>query len=506
MYYFLNYEYGLRKFNDAGYCVLRRYDKTFYMPITEKEFDILKEAWETSISDDDRNKRSVIEKFSLYDILLPLVDNFNMMDPWQCKVCDNDLHMEMEVAITQRCNYNCKYCFEAADTNKMTDEFTLEEMNALLDDAVRCGINCIALTGGEPMIHKDFMSIISLISNKGLGISEILTNGSMITDEFLDKLSTYDCCRYTIFRISFDGVHDKHNNIRQTNSEDTVFKNIKRCIEHGFKVKVTYNLNHQNEDELKDTALLMYNVGVSEFRIVRTMPSRKLRALEMDNIIFNHEEWLNAALDFANWYMYLTNSCSFNVFEETSMAIDFWNVFYLNPRKHMITLNAIKGCGHKNIDDDLILCPLTKARICVCGDGSMVPCHQISGGLKKQRIDLGNVKRDGLYSILKDSKWKDLINTKVTERLKHQEKCKNCEYWDMCLGGCPVIGAPWRWEHGEKFPFSTDVTQCAFFEGDYISKFKKLTEDYEWHLPIFFGLPLPINEEQPGNTRMELRK
>lgn len=505
MYYFLNYEYGLRKFNDAGYCILRRYDKSFYMPITEKEFYVLREASGTIINGEDENKKRIIEKFALYDILLPIHQDdiaYNNIrrDSWQYKVCDNDLHMEMEVAITQRCNYNCKYCFESADANKMTDEFTLEEMDSLLDDAVRCGINCIALTGGEPMVHKDFMSIISLISNKGLGISEILTNGSMITDEFLDKLSSYDCCKYTVFRISFDGLNDKHNNIRQTDSEDIVLENIEKCIEYGFKVKATYNLNHYNVNELKDTASLMNDIGVSEFRIVRTMPSRKLRALEMEDIIFSHDEWLNAALDFADWYMFIVECCN------TNMTIDFWNIFYLNPRKHMITLNAIKGCGHKNIDDELILCPLTKSRMCICGDGSMVPCHQISGGLKKQGIDLGNVKRDGLYSILKDSKWKDLINTKVIERLKHQEKCKNCEYWSMCLGGCPVIGAPWRWEYGEKFPFSTDVTQCAFFEGDYISKFKKIAKDYEWHLPIFFGLPLPINEEQPGRTRMELKK
>ena len=502
MYYFLNYEYGLRRYNDAEYCIVKRFDKYFFMPITEKEFEVLREASIHNISDDDKKYTSIIEKFALRQILLPDLDGQHIRcDNWNVKICYVDYHPEMEVAITQKCNYNCQYCFEAADVNKMTDEFSLEEFNTLLQEARDCGINCIAITGGEPMIHKHFMNFIWLARSYNIGISEILTNGSMITDEILDKLLGCPACVNTVFRISFDGFHGKHNILRETQSDNIVVENIKKCVTRGFQVKVTYNLNEFNKAELKNTARVMDEIGIAEFRVVRTMPSRKLRALGMEDTILSHNGWINASLDFALWYMANVDGRKLS----GKMHIDFWNVYYLNPTRKLMTLNTIKGCGNKKIDDKLILCPLTKSRICICGDGAIVPCHQISGGLKKQGIDLGNVKRDGLYSILEDSKWKDLINTKVTERLKHQEKCKNCEYWDMCLGGCPVIGAPWRWEYGEKFPFSTDVTQCAFFEGGYLDIFKKEVTSRGWHLPIFFGMPLP-SFDTPGRTRMELKK
>ena len=407
---------------------------------------------------------------------------------------DCDCHPEMEVAITQRCNYNCMYCFEAADANKMTDEFTLEEFVKLMDDARDCGINCIALTGGEPMVHKNFIDFLDIINERDLGISEIMTNGSLISDDFLKYLKTIPAASNTKFCISFDGLNGKHNKIRQTNSENVVLNNIKKCLEYGFDVKITYNLSKFNINELKDTTILLNNMGIKEFRIARTMPAPKWNLFAPGTEI-SHKEWLDMSVEYVKWYTK----------QNMKMKIDVWNACIIYPDKKYIILNNIKSCGNKDVDDNRILCPLTSMRICVCGDGMMVPCHQVSGILRFEGIDLGNVKQEGLYSILKDSKWKELINTKVTERLKYQEKCKKCEFWSMCLGGCPVIGAPWRWEYGEKFPFSTDVTQCAFFEGGYLDIFKKEVVSRGWHLPIFFGMPLP-SFDTPGRTRMELRK
>jgi molybdenum cofactor biosynthesis enzyme MoaA len=155
---------------------------------------------------------------------------------WQNIKTNNRYVSEMEVSITQRCNYNCMYCFTTADAAPLTDSFTLDEFDDLVGQALDCGFNSFAFTGGEPMVHKNFREMIQAVYSRGMTVSEIMTNGSLITDEFIDWLKNmYYLPR---FCISFDGINGKHDMIRQTHSENIVLDNIRKLLKKGFKVKV----------------------------------------------------------------------------------------------------------------------------------------------------------------------------------------------------------------------------------------------------------------------------
>lgn len=76
---------------------------------------------------------------------------------WQKpKFCDNRYFPSMSWMITGKCNYNCLHCFNAADNAPLMSEFTLEEAEKLIGEAEKCGINAVTVTGGEPMLHKNF--------------------------------------------------------------------------------------------------------------------------------------------------------------------------------------------------------------------------------------------------------------------------------------------------------------------------------------------------------------
>lgn len=128
---------------------------------------------------------------------------------WQKpRVCDNRYFPSMSWMITGKCNYNCLHCFNAADNAPLMSEFTLGEAEKLIEEAEQCGINAVTVTGGEPMLHKNFFAIVEGLYAHGMYVRELNTNGFFIDDDALARLKAID--GDIRIKISFDGIghHD----------------------------------------------------------------------------------------------------------------------------------------------------------------------------------------------------------------------------------------------------------------------------------------------------------
>ena len=147
-------------------------------------------------------------------------------------------------------------------------EWTMDEMNTLLDQARDCGINAFTITGGEPMLHKNFFEIIEGIYSRGMFVEELNTNGHFINMAALERLKSIGCV--PLVKISFDGIgyHDWMRNHK--GAEQIALDAISHCIENGFPVKVQTNMNRQNCDVMLETAKKLDAMGVSETRMIRT--------------------------------------------------------------------------------------------------------------------------------------------------------------------------------------------------------------------------------------------
>ena len=73
-------------------------------------------------------------------------------------ICLNRYFPAMNWMITGKCNYNCIHCFNAADNAPLMSEWSMDEADKLLDQARDCGINALTITGGEPMLHRNFFA------------------------------------------------------------------------------------------------------------------------------------------------------------------------------------------------------------------------------------------------------------------------------------------------------------------------------------------------------------
>jgi len=111
---------------------------------------------------------------------------------------------KMDVALSERCNYQCLMCRRPPDSADLGRAAVFDVM----EQARAIGLGTISFCGGEPFVHKDFMEIAERAVELGFKV-QLTTNGSLVTAEKLDRLRGLDC-----LTVSIDGLEETHNKIR----------------------------------------------------------------------------------------------------------------------------------------------------------------------------------------------------------------------------------------------------------------------------------------------------
>jgi cyclic pyranopterin phosphate synthase len=92
------------------------------------------------------------------------------------------LIQDLRVSVTDRCNFRCQYCMPAEGLPWLEREaiLTYEEIERLVSLFVRLGITDVRLTGGEPLVRKDFPRLVAK-----LGLIDGIEDLSVTTNGFL---------------------------------------------------------------------------------------------------------------------------------------------------------------------------------------------------------------------------------------------------------------------------------------------------------------------------------
>ena len=280
----------------------------------EFEF-LLKCDGKTEIEDNS----PLAEKF-LSTGFIALAREGDELSEWQKHLnCDNRYFPAMEYTITGKCNYNCLHCFNAADNAPSMSEWTLDEAKSLFEQAQKCGLNAITITGGEPMLHKHFFEIVEEIYKRGMYVGEINTNGHFIDQAALDRLRSLGC--EPIIKISFDGLghHDWLRN--REGAEERALAAIKLCKENGFETWAQTNVHRRNVDTILPTAKMLDEMGVDETRVIRTSESPRWRKNAGD-----------ACLDVDEYYEKMFEFSAEYTKEPHKMNVDIWQFLTIFPR------------------------------------------------------------------------------------------------------------------------------------------------------------------------------
>ena len=179
-------------------------------------------------------------------------------------------HNYLRISLTERCNLRCSYCMplEGVQLSPAKHLMNANEIYSIAKIFVNLGVNKIRLTGGEPLVRKDFSRILERLSNLNVDLS--ITTNAVSIDRYLIQLKK---ARVETINVSLDTLDaDKYQKITFRNYFNRVYQNILTLISEGFKVKINAVLMRGiNEDEILNFIKLTKNLPIV-FRFIEFMP------------------------------------------------------------------------------------------------------------------------------------------------------------------------------------------------------------------------------------------
>lgn len=101
--------------------------------------------------------------------------------------------LSIVLELTARCNNDCAHCYiniGAGDKAAQEKELRFKELQPIIDEAIEMGVLWFLLSGGEVLLHPDFLDIYEYIKKKGALVS-LFTNASLITKEYIELFKKY---------------------------------------------------------------------------------------------------------------------------------------------------------------------------------------------------------------------------------------------------------------------------------------------------------------------------
>jgi GTP 3',8-cyclase len=180
----------------------------------------------------------------------------------------------LRVSVTDRCDFRCVYCMSEDMTFlPKQDLLTLEELDRLCSAFVAKGVRKLRLTGGEPLVRRNVMSLVrSLGRHLKTGALEELTlttNGSQLT-RYAEDLAAAGVKRINVSVDTLDPA--KFAEITRWGKLQPVLEGIAAAQAAGLKVKINaVALKDVNEREIPSMIRWAHGKGM-DFTLIETMP------------------------------------------------------------------------------------------------------------------------------------------------------------------------------------------------------------------------------------------
>ena len=206
------------------------------------------------------------------------VGNVGLVDAFQ------RAYYYLRLSITDQCNFRCNYCLPNGyqpEANKPSF-LTLSEIVRVAEAFAAMGTEKIRLTGGEPTLRKDFITIAENVANvSGIRQLALTTNGYRMAKD----VDAWQRAGITSINVSVDSLDPKmFHQITGINKFDEVMRGIERAFEIGYK-KVKVNsvfMKNLNDHEFNQFLAWVKNRPI-QMRFIELMQTG-----EMDTFFHHH--------------------------------------------------------------------------------------------------------------------------------------------------------------------------------------------------------------------------
>lgn len=307
--------------------------------------------------------------------------------------------------LTARCNFNCPMCYVHLSEEQVKasgKELSAAQWLKIAEDAKDQGMVFALLTGGEPLVRKDFFEIYNGMKEMGLMIS-INSNGSMLQGEILEKFLKEPPTRFNI--SLYGGSNDAYEKMCGRPVYDQVKANIRALRSAGVDVSLNLSITPYNRNELEriyaDALELDVNVRATSYMFPSVRKNGEQfgcgNRLSPAEAAGCSVKWDELRLDDEEFRMRAGNMLK-----------------RINEHKEGCPAEAGEG----------ISCRAGSSSFWVTWDGKMLPC----GMMTTPEVDL---LEDGF-----ETAWKKL--REETAKIHMPPKCGTCEYKELC-GACAAM-------------------------------------------------------------------
>ena len=193
--------------------------------------------------------------------MTPLVDSFGRLITY------------VRLSVTDRCDLRCRYCMsEHMQFVPKEQLLSFEEIETLVDLLVERGVRRIRLTGGEPLVRRSILDLVSAIAARiGRGLEELTltTNGTQLASA-AERLFESGVRR---INVSLDSLRsDRFAHITRRGELGRVLDGLAAARAAGLKVKINMvALKGLNEDEIEPMMRWCALKG-HDLTLIETMP------------------------------------------------------------------------------------------------------------------------------------------------------------------------------------------------------------------------------------------
>jgi len=215
------------------------------------------------------------------EIIAPALLSHPMTDPFGRTIS------YLRVSVTDRCDLRCFYCM-AEDMTFLpkADLLTLEELDRLCSAFIAKGVKKLRLTGGEPLVRRNVMSLVRALSRHlGTGALRELTmttNGTQLA-RFAGELADCGIRRINVSLDTLDPI--KFKSITRWGELDKVKAGIDAALAADIGVKINaVALKNLNEEEIPSLMEWAHGKGMA-LTLIEVMPMGEIGEGRIDQYV-----------------------------------------------------------------------------------------------------------------------------------------------------------------------------------------------------------------------------
>lgn len=370
------------------------------------------------------------------------------LDPCQqYRKSDNPKISGLHWSVTGRCNLNCRHCYLEAPSGRY-GELSFEEMLRVIEQLEQANVHQVSLTGGEPFFRTDLLAIIAVLAKKKIWVSEIYSNGLLITEEILREIKRLGFL--PSFQISFDG-QGSHEYMRgREGIESGVIAGIRKIQGSGFPVVIATSIDRLNKDRMEATYDLLKELNIQSWRIAPPQKTGNWRG-SATCLSFEEEAQVYALL-FKRWFA-----------DGRPFDIQLGSFFKQGSKN----TTKLKKPARIRLTPESYDCGACREMPYLLPDGVLLPCPGYTDTALQGRMP--NILHDGLSKAWKGSFLRSIADMKKKDLLAKNQECGRCAMFKECGIGCRASAVV---NTGDLL--AKDSSTCEMLKQGYKQRFQEL--------------------------------